>query len=237
MLAAAALLIVVAGGRALFSSDDVATDVLGISIERSEVDALKLQTVAPDEELARWDTALVRIVTSTCAGDDRVGTGVLVDGLVMTNQHVVARARSVTVETLDGGRFEAATMRQSSSIDLAALVVPELDGGLALAESDAAPGERLSMPGFPAGEGLTLATVSVVDRTRGVGFPDPPRPWTLDTVVVPGQSGSPLIDADGKLAGLLYARAHQGGNGLVIGASDLDSHHGTLAPVAFDECA
>ncbi len=216
------------------ASSPAATDasVMGISVERGAPEPLG--GAVPDEP---WADAIVRIETRRCDGDHSVASGVLVDGVVLTDRHVVEGAASVTVERLSGERFGAVSMRQSASIDMATLVVPELDGGLALATGNRVePGDRFTMVGFPDGGSANISTVTVTQRARGVRYPDSAEPLQLGNAVVPGQSGSPLIDAAGRLAGLLYSRSHDGGAGLAHDADEVERQWPSMGSVGFERC-
>lgn len=207
-------------------------EVMGISVERGAPEPLG--GTIPDEP---WADAIVRIETRRCDGDHSVASGVLVDGVVLTDRHVVEGAASVTVERLSGERFGAVSMRQSASIDMATLVVPELDGGLALATGDRVePGDRFTMVGFPDGGAADVSTVMVTQRARGVRYPDSAEPLQLGSVVVPGQSGSPLIDGGGRLAGLLYSRSYDGGAGLAHDADEIERQWPAMGSVGFERC-
>lgn len=208
-----------------------AVEVQGISVRRGA--PARLDGPVPDEP---WADAVVRVETRRCDGDNSVATGVLVDGVVLTDRHVVEGAAQVTVETLRGERHDAASMRLSGSIDLATLVVDELDGGLELADEDAAEGDLLTMVGFPGGGRAVVSTVTIDGRDVGVAYPDSTEPLRLTSAVVAGQSGSPLIDDGNRLVGLIYSRSRWGSAGLAHRAGEIERHWPAMGRVAFDDC-
>jgi S1-C subfamily serine protease len=139
------------------------------------------------------------------------GTGVIVDpqGLVLTNNHVIEGATTITVTMDDGSQVEAEVVGADRLSDLAVLRIPP-DNFTVLPvnrESQPRPGEwviaignALALPGGPA---VTVGVVSAVGRTIQGG-----QGVTLygliqtDTVINPGNSGGPLIGLDGQLVGI-----------------------------------
>ena len=91
--------------------------------ERSTV-APVTATVAPcneDHAIAIMRAATVRVSTATTSG-----TGIVVDmGVVLTLDHVVARAGAVTVSTANGP-YQASVRSEDPANDLALLMVPQL---------------------------------------------------------------------------------------------------------------
>ncbi|MEZ5254030.1 MAG: serine protease [Microthrixaceae bacterium] len=217
--------------------------VLGVSIERSE-HGEDDSMIGVDVGREAWSDSVVRIRSDRCDARNTVATGVVIDGVVLTNRHVVEGAATIEVETLDGRRFDAVSMRQSTWIDLAAFSVAELDGGLELALAQSAQrqvqhpeGPTWTMPGFPEGGALVVESVAAVATRRGVAFPDPPEAVELSDRVVPGQSGSPVIDSDNKVAGILYASAHDSGAGLMIDAATITQAWPQMRRVGFSSCS
>ena len=92
------------------------------------------------------------------------------------------------------------------------------------------------LAGFPGGREFAAREATVVDLVRGVVPVDPPVATHLDVTVVPGESGSALIDSDGLLAGLLYAKATADGGGLAIDAVRVRLGLATLEPKSFASC-
>ncbi len=116
------------------------------------------------------------------------------DGLVVTNHHVVPGERA-TVELHDGREFVASVLSRDPEHDLAMLKVP-VDGLVALERRMQAlrPGELVFAMGNPWGERAVL--------TGGVVFASTGSVVRADVRLAPGNSGGPLIDAAGRLAGI-----------------------------------
>ena len=147
-----------------------------------------------------------------------LGSGVIIDGVkgyVLTNNHVVAQAKEVTVTLADQTELKARVVGLDQGSDLAVLQV-EKQGTLptmALGDSDKLLiGQRVIAIGNPFGLSHTVTTgvVSALNRTFKVesdlffGF------IQTDAAINPGNSGGALLDIDGSLIGIntaIYARA------------------------------
>ena len=139
------------------------------------------------------------------------GTGVIVDpqGLVLTNNHVIEGATTITVTMDDGSQVEAQVVGADRLSDLAVLRIPEGDFTVLPINRNIRPrpgewviaiGNALALPGGPT---VTVGVVSAVGRTieggQGVTLYDLIQ---TDTVINPGNSGGPLISLDGQLVGI-----------------------------------
>ena len=157
-------------------------------------------------------------VDSRGGGAFDTGTGVSVGShVVLTNAHLTNDP--VTVVTRCGDQeLNVDRIERSNESDFALLVT---DGPsllpVALAERDPSAGAPVLVAGYPGGQlslsdGHVEGTLRLADGSEVLRFS--PQPAT-------GQSGSPLLDADGRVAGLVYARDDAGGQGLAIPASRL----------------
>jgi serine protease Do len=143
-----------------------------------------------------------------------VGSGIVVaEGRVLTNAHNV-RGDSVTVTFADGRTAEGSVAGQDIDGDLAVI---EVDTGDAPALEWASASATIGTPVFalsnPGGRGLrvTFGFVSGVDRTfRG------PRGHRITgslehtAPLLPGSSGGPIVDAEGRLLGINTNRLGEG---------------------------
>jgi len=143
-----------------------------------------------------------------------VGSGAVVDdGRVLTNAHNV-RGEEVTVTFADGRTAEGRVAGLDIDADLA---VVEVDTGGATAIGWAGESPGIGTPVFalanPGGRGLrvTFGFVSGIDRSfRG------PRGRRISGSVehtaplLPGSSGGPIVDADGRLLGINTNRLGEG---------------------------
>ena len=135
------------------------------------------------------------------------GTGFIVseNGLVVTNRHVVEGIRRVTVILATGEEFRGEVVQRHSVLDLAYV---EIDSDraftpLAIGDSnDVRAGEAVIAIGYPLGEELGLEpTVS-----RGIVSAKRDDYLQTDASLNPGNSGGPLLDANGNVIGVITAR-------------------------------
>lgn len=148
--------------------------------------------------------ALARKSTVTVHCPDSLGSGFLIArDLVVTNEHVACS--KMTVLFADGRKL-AATLRVFDDwLDLAVLDVPGA-GDVALELGDATrlrEGSPVVMVGAPRGLSFSVhqGIISHVGRTRfGISY------LQFDGSVNPGNSGGPLLDADGKVVGIVSMR-------------------------------
>jgi putative serine protease PepD len=143
-------------------------------------------------------------------GGQATGTGFLIDGegSMVTNNHVVAGASSVSVR-LGDQEYEAVVAGADPSTDLALLEVDLPEGALtplALADSDRVEvGDPVVAIGNPFGLEKTVTTgiVSALQReiTAAEAYTIPDVIQT-DAAINPGNSGGPLLDAEGRVIGV-----------------------------------
>ncbi len=158
-------------------------------------------TVAPcneDHAVAIMRAATVRVSTATTSG-----TGIVVDmGVVLTLDHVVARAGAVTVSTASGP-YQASVRSEDPANDLALLMVPQLTspsvkwgdtGGLVA-------GQRLvgftypetaagGAPGSTSGSFTGMVTINGAEYVR------------TDTSADADSTGGPLFNLCGEVVGM-----------------------------------
>ncbi|MFO0295482.1 MAG: Do family serine endopeptidase [Rhodospirillales bacterium] len=153
-----------------------------------------------------------------------LGSGVIVDpsGIVVTNNHVIAKADEIKVILADRREFEAKVLRADERTDLAVLKI-EAPGGrlpaLEFADSDDIEvGDLVLAIGNPFGVGqtVTLGIVSALARTQ-VGIADYRFFIQTDAAINPGNSGGALIGADGRLIGINTAIYNREGGGGSLG--------------------
>lgn len=138
------------------------------------------------------------------------GSGVVVDarGLILTNYHVVADARSISVRFSNGQQREAQLLGYDRGNDLALLRV-ELPEGVPVAplgDSDQVQvGETAIAIGSPFGleNSVTQGIISAVERDW---VPEDGRVRRnliqTDAPINPGNSGGPLLNARGEVIGI-----------------------------------
>jgi S1-C subfamily serine protease len=92
---------------------------------------------------------------------------------------------------------------------------------LRLADEDPAPSAPVTVAGYPEGRTLEVSHARVMDYVPGAPRAEQGTVMRVSMSPRPGMSGGPVLDATGRLAGLVYAVEGQSGYGLVIPASRL----------------
>jgi putative serine protease PepD len=151
-----------------------------------------------------------------------LGTGFVYDskGDIVTNEHVVSGATSVTVKFEDGSTFKGTVVGTDPSSDLAVvhinapaskLVALSLDDS-----SDVAVGDGVVAIGNPFGLDGTVTTGIVSALNREIAAPDDtPIEGAIqtDAAINHGNSGGPLLDLQGKVIGVTsQIQSDSGGN-------------------------
>lgn len=150
-----------------------------------------------------------------------VGSGVVIDeeGFVLTNFHVVSRARRVWVKFADGREYEADRIVGTSFTDVALLRIKAKPGERFpavkfAADDDLLLGETTLALGNPFGLGVSVTRGILSSKSRRppadnqpLGMPD----WLqTDAAINPGNSGGPLINLRGELIGINVAIYREG---------------------------
>ncbi len=144
-------------------------------------------------------------------GQGGQGSGFVVDGLLVTNDHVVSDVDEVEVRFAEGEWTTATVLGGDAGSDLAVCEPEELPGyaeSLSFAEEPRAVGTEVAAIGNPFGLQGSLSTgiVSGVERSlpSPTGFPIPDAVQTT-APLNPGNSGGPLVDLDGEIVGVISA--------------------------------
>ena len=145
-------------------------------------------------------------------GGVSLGSGVLVDmnqsqGLVLTNWHVIRDTRTaVLVQFPDGFQSAGTVIRHDEAWDLAALVIwkPEATP-IPLAEQPPQIGELLTIAGF--GRGAYRAETGPCTEYLAPGAGYAKEFVELSATARQGGSGGPILNADCKLAGVLFGQS------------------------------
>jgi S1-C subfamily serine protease len=179
------------------------------------------QVPAPNPALAHSPVvrslhrSVVKVLGTAPSCSRRIeGSGfVYADHHVMTNAHVVAGTRSVSVETTQG-RMSARVVRYDPRRDLAVLYVPDLQApALPFASQPAGTGVDAIVLGYPL-DGPYDAEPARVRDTRQISGPDiydqgsvSRQVTTIKALVRSGNSGGPLVGTGGSVIGVIFAAA------------------------------
>ena len=150
------------------------------------------------------------------AGELQIGSGsgliFSADGYIITNYHVVANARELSVSLADGRIAEASLVGAEPAGDLALLKV-ELTGlpTARFGDSDAlCVGDVVFPIGNPGGEqfarSMTMGLISGIDRQMLLADGNLYSLLQTDAAINPGNSGGPLVNCDGEVIGVNSAK-------------------------------
>jgi Do/DeqQ family serine protease len=135
------------------------------------------------------------------------GSGVVLtpDGAILTNNHVVEEALTITVRLRDGRILPARLIGRDPATDLAVIKVDAQ--GLVpakVADSDAVKvGEWVVAIGSPFGLGYTVTAGVISAKGRGgLGMNAIEDYLQTDASINPGNSGGPLCNLDGQVVGI-----------------------------------
>ncbi len=171
---------------------------------------------------AKVGPAVVKITVEGTSTDpfggvpsEGVGSGFIYDsnGWILTNRHVVADAKKLTVELKDGRQFEGRVYGIDTLTDLAIVKIDET--GLPVATLGASDGLKIGQLvvaiGSPLGTYSFSVTSGIVSgKGRDIVVDNGTRINNLiqtDAAINPGNSGGPLADATGAVVGINTAVA------------------------------
>lgn len=191
---------------------DPAPTVLGPATPVAAPDA----KIASDPDVLGAGGSVVRVLSTAC-GLGIEGSGWAVQpGIVVTNAHVIAGSDDTTVTTQNGVELEATPIYYEPRQDLALLGVgtalPPLPVG-----SDRQVGESGAVLGFPENGPYSLSPARIGETQvtiSGDSYGNGPIERTIvamSGIVRSGNSGGPLVDAEGRVVGTVFAATTGGG--------------------------
>ena len=176
------------------------------------VKAVKPSVVAINVELVTRDIFGRTVV------EQAAGSGWIIDsnGIIVTNNHVVEDATSITVTLDDGRTFNAVAVRTYPANDLAVIKIdatnlPAVKLGDA---SKLAVGEPVAAIGNALGMGISMTGGWISRLNTTVQFSDTESLTGLietDAAINPGNSGGPLVNYQGEVIGITSAKIQEVG--------------------------
>lgn len=138
------------------------------------------------------------------------------NGYLVTNYHCIENAKEITVKGIDGDlttKYGATVVASDPSNDLAILKIGNKNVKLnvpnyGLRSSGVAQAEKVYALGFPAAAAMgteVKITEGIISAKSGVGGDI--SKFQISAAVNPGNSGGPLIDEQGNLIGVIFAKS------------------------------
>lgn len=176
------------------------------------------QGIVSDAGVLAAGDSVVRVLSTAC-GLGIEGSGWAVEpGVVVTNAHVIAGADDTTVTTQDGAELDATAIYYSPDQDLALLRVGAELPTLPLS-SRRPEGSDAAVLGYPENGPYSVAAARI-GETRETVSEDSYGNGPVDRTIVAlsgavrsGNSGGPLVDADGDAVGTVFAATTSGPRG------------------------
>ncbi len=195
-------------------------------LAQEDIDAAVLRTLetkplpsrlAQAYEIIRPSVVRVRgLATDEDSGEEverSTGTGVVIvdKGVILTNLHVVNAAEKLGIVFADGLESEATVIGLEPEQDLAVLqaktVPDDLPAATMRSTKDLSVGDEVLAVGFPFGIGPSASAGVVSGLRREYRSPEGKRVLTnliqFDAAANPGNSGGPLVTAEGEVVGIV----------------------------------
>jgi hypothetical protein len=155
--------------------------------------------------------SVVKVEGTGCGGIVEGSGFVVSSDDIATNAHVVAGVKSPKV--IDGnGIHNTRVVWFDPNVDLAVLQVNHLAGKpLTIADSPAGNGTPGVVLGYPGGGGFDAEAAAVIDHFTAVGRniygqgATSRDVYSLKAHIIPGNSGGPVLGADGSVLGIVFA--------------------------------
>lgn len=166
-------------------------------------------------ELAAASQSVLRIAgTAFQCGQNQTGSGfVVAPGRVITNAHVVAGVNQPVIEVPGGGAFPGRIVHFDPVRDIAVLAVDGLERPALLLGTEMEDGATAAFAGYPAGGPFQIQPASIQNRSdvlvENIYGADASaiNVYSLAANVQQGNSGGPLLDMDGTVAGVIFAKS------------------------------
>ncbi len=166
-------------------------------------DKLKMTGGKPTTDPLTKNITTLRSAVVTIVSDPASGTGFFIsqDGYLLTNKHVVGTAKFVKVKLPTGRELVGEVLRSDATRDVALIKTEPINVSAMLARSDdPGIGEEVYALGSPLGDKFnTTLTRGILSGYRTI---DDKRYLQSDVAILPGNSGGPLLDANGKVVGI-----------------------------------
>ncbi len=171
-----------------------------------------------------FDTAQRMAVRIRNVGCDSLSTGsgfAIDETTLITNRHVVADSADLQLSTYDGRDVAVTASATAALADLAVVRTADpLPSAPGLADADPDPGDEVTVVGYPQGGALTVTSGQVIGATTDPLNENLGQVLVTNAEVEPGSSGSAVLDTEGRVVGVVYAK-NATGQSFVVPVSTL----------------
>src|SRR5712671_2988374 len=199
------------------SSSASTTTKAGASSTATSSSGTSLQA-QQEAAIAKIEPSVVELEVTTAQGE-QIGSGVIIDaqGDIVTNNHVVSGAQSITVVLSNGSTEQGQLIGTSASNDLAVVRIAPYAHMVVAQFGDSSKlvvGQDVIAIGNPLGitetatDGIVSALNRSVPESAGVTISNAIQ---TDAALNPGNSGGALINLQGQLIGITFAGAENTG--------------------------
>jgi serine protease Do len=218
----------------LFAREDRTVEVIE-SVSKSIVN-IKTEEWSKETGEGKSRDILKRMFSEDEEGEaetvENIGSGVVLDprGIVVTNEHLVAKAITIRVKFTNRQEFDATVMAADAELDIALLKIqsdrtdfPFLRIGR---KKPVRVGEKAIVIGNPYGlsSSVTTGVISALGRNLRINNRVYVNLIQTDAAINPGSSGGALLDGEGDLLGIVTAIYEEGkGIGFAIPIEDVAS--------------
>jgi len=207
MLSCFAFLKITGLGESAFKVEQQSSDSVNTSVDIAGTDVLTtpqiVKSVIP---------TVVEVNVTNYQGSGS-GSGIVFseDGYIVTNQHVVDGAQSISIKMSDGKEYEASLVGQDEQTDLAVVKVNAkgLKAATIGSSGDLAQGETVLVIGNPLGETLSGSVSQGIISALGREIEIEGRTMhyiQTDAAINPGNSGGAMVNLSGQVVGIASAK-------------------------------
>ncbi len=151
------------------------------------------------------------------------GSGFVVgDHTIVTNRHVAGSSVHLDVDTWDGLSYRATSVATSGTVDLALVTVRQtLRVHAQLRDRPLSKGDPVTAVGYPLGNQIRFEQGRFAGAVDGSVYDQPGPVDQLTMQVQPGNSGGPVLDSRGRVAGVVFAQVRATEAGLALDLATL----------------
>lgn len=164
----------------------------------------KSRQLANNESIQAYEKAIV-----TVKSENRKGTGfnISADGLIITNSHIINDQKQSIISFANGQVYQATVLKSYPEKDLAFLSIATEDA-LPFLEIDPSKqwgiGDHVYIIGNPLAFNFIANEGTIVGETDNNSLDIPAL--LIDAPIYKGNSGSPVINEEGKVIAIIYAK-------------------------------